>query len=185
MPTIKKTTSDWRYDVSAGTHLGYCTAIIDMGTQESKNPKYPEPKRKVKLAFEIPWETYTTEEWEERPKIVYSTYTLSTSDRALFRPVFEALFKGKPEESDYYEIDFNKLVWSPCSITLVQQWDYVNLTQVAPLPKGVQLQPMYNTPFVLDLDKFEETVFNKLSDKMKETIALSPEYKTATDSPTF
>lgn len=185
MPTIKKTTSDGRYDIPAGTHLGYCTAIIDLGTQPSNNPKYPDPKRKVKLAFEIPSETYKTEDWEEKPKIIYTTYTLSTADRALFRPVFEALFTWKPEEDDYYEIDFNKLVGNPCSITVAKEWEYSNVKQVAWLPKWVSLSPMHNKPLVFDLDKFDQKVFDNMWDKMKEQIKASPEYQTAIDWGSF
>lgn len=184
MPTIKQPQGDWRYDVTPWTHLGYCTAIIDLGTQPSNNPKYPEPKRKVKLAFEIPWETYVSD-GEERPKIVYANYTLSTSDRALFKPVFEALFKWTPDTSDYYEIDFNKLVWSPCSITVDKEGDYLNVKQVAPLPKWVNLSPMYNTPLVFDLDKFDKKVFDSLGEKLKEKIMQSPEYEEATKDEEF
>ncbi len=179
MPTIKQTTSDGRYDIPAGTHLGYCTMIVDLGTQPSMNPKYPDPKRKVKLAFEIPWETYKWDDWEDRPKIIYSEYTLSTSDRAIFRPVFEALYKWTPTDDDYYLIDFNKLVGSPCSLTVVKNGEYSNITQVAGLPKWVQLAPMVNTTLTLDLDKFDKKVFDGLGEKMKEKIMSSPEYQEA------
>jgi hypothetical protein len=46
----------------------------------------------------------------EKPLSQWTRFTLSTGEKARFRPVFEALFNGTLTEDGYYAIDFNKLV---------------------------------------------------------------------------
>ena len=187
MPKIEQSTkSDWRYDLEPWTEMAYCTAIIDMWTQPW-SVQYPAPKRKVKIAFEVPNQMYTNQDGVECPKIIYANYTLSTAEKATFRPVFEALYQWTPDTDDYYAINFDKLVWSACSITLERKGDYVNVTQVAKLPKGVNLSvSMHNTPFTFDLDSFDQKKFDSLGEKIKEKIITSPEYQKATwEDPKF
>lgn len=176
MPKIEKNTS--YQNPSVGNHWAYLISIIDMWTQPWSQ-QYPTPKRVVKLQFELPLETCTFD-WVEKPLSIRATYTLSTGERARFRPVFEALYKGKPTEDDYYAIDFERLIWSPCTVTIVENGEYFNVTTVAPLTKGITLPAMYNEPKVLDLDRLDEDKMQKtlagLWEKMREKIMNSPEY---------
>lgn len=177
MPKIEKTTS--YQSPSVGSHWAYLISIIDMGTQPWSQ-QYPTPKRQVKLQFELPLEKWVFD-WVEKPNTIWSTYTLSTADRALFRPVFEALFQGKPTEDDYYDINFDKLIWSPCTVTVVQNGEYFNVTTVAPLTKWITLPPVFYELKVVDLDKLDDKtikVIGSLGDKMKEKLMSSPERTT-------
>lgn len=180
MPTIAKSTWGTYKKLSAWSHASYCTSIIDLGTQPW-SAQYPTPKRVVALQFECPFETDVFE-WVEKPLSQWTRFTLSTGEKARFRPVFEALFQGTPTEDDYYAIDFSKLVWSPCTITITDSGEYTNVTAVTPLTKGIVLPPMFNAPKVLDLDRWndeDEKVFDSLGDKFKEKIMSSPEFQKA------
>lgn len=185
MPKIQPTTGNYK-KLSAWSHAAYCISVIDLWTQPW-SAQYPTPKRVVALQFETPFETDVFD-WVEKPLSTRARYTLSTGEKARFRPVFEALFDGTPAEDDYYAIDFNKLVGNPCTITVTEQWDYTNITAVTPLTKWMVLPPRYNETKTLDLDRWNDEdikTFNSLWDKFKEKIAASPEYKEAIESPKF
>lgn len=178
MPKIERTTTSYQ-NPSAGSHWAYLISIIDLGTQPWSQ-QYPAPKRVVKCQFELPFEKGTSD-GVEKPLSVWATYTLSTGEKARFRPVFEALFKWTPTEDDYYEIDFDKLIWSECTVTVVQDGEYTNVSQVTPLTKWMILPPVFNELKVVDLDKLDDKtikVINSLGDKMKEKLMSSPERTT-------
>jgi hypothetical protein len=68
-------------------------------------------------------------------------------------------------------------------LNVIQQHEdgetYANIANIARLPRGV-LAPKPTNPFVyvwLTSEEFDIPAFNKLSDKMKETIIDSPEYQ--------
>lgn len=181
MPKIEKPTGYTQ--ASAWSHWAYLISIIDLGTQPGSQA-FPTPKRMVKLQFELPLEKAVFD-WVEKPLSVWATYSLSTGEKAKFRSVFEALFQGTPEDTDYCEINFDKLIGSPCTITLVENGEYINVTQVAPLTKWITLPPVYNELKVFDIDRLDEDkmqkVLNNLWEKMKEKIMSSPEYSTSKD----
>lgn len=183
MPTIAKATGGSYQNPPVWSHAAYCISVIDLGTQPW-SVQYPTPKRVVKLQFELPFEKGTFD-WVEKPLSVWATYTLSTGEKARFRPVFEALFQWTPSEDDYYAIDFKKLVWAPCTVTLTQSWEYVNVSAVTPLTKWMVLPERVNELKVFDLDAFDDAMFNKLGEKIKEKIIASPEYKEAAKEAKF
>lgn len=179
MPIIPKNNQEFQ-NPPVWSHGAYLIGIYDMGTQPW-SAKFPEPKRQVKLHFELPFEKGMFD-WVEKPLAIWATYTLSTHENARFTKVFEALFQGTPTEDDYTNMDFYKLIGSPCTVTIVQNGEYVNVEQVWPLTKGITLPEVFNELKVIDLDKFDQSTFEKLGEKMKAKIASSPEFQKLEDA---
>jgi hypothetical protein len=158
-----------------GTHIGICYRIIDLGTQTTTG-KYGEKKqRKVMLSFELINELME----DGRPFSVSSRYTLSGFQNALLRKHLESWRAKAYTDDEFAAFDITKLIGVPAMLTLTEAGDYVNITGISKLPKGTPIRTVTNEPLVLELSNvgFKQAVYDKLHDKLKETIAGSPEYK--------
>jgi hypothetical protein len=79
--------------------------------------------------------------------------------------------------------DIRNIVGKPCMLQIVHATKdgktYSNIAAVAAMPKGMAAPEMVNEAVFLSLtpDEFKDDVFNALSDRLRETIQASPEYK--------
>lgn len=158
-----------------GTHIGICYRVIDLGTQTTTG-KYGEKKqRKVMLSFELINEAMD----DGRPFSVSSRYTLSGYANAMLRKYLESWRAKAYTDDEFSAFDITKLLKHPAMLTLTESGDYVNISGISKLPKGTALKPLTNEPLTLILtnEDFQPAVYDKLHEKLKETIAASPEYK--------
>lgn len=163
----------------AGVHPATCIAIIDMGTQQGKYG----PKHEVRTMFEFPFSLMV----DGKPHVALRNYGLSLNDKADLRRDIEA-WRGKPFTKDQAEeFDLVKLLGQHCQINYAPGRDGngMFITGVMPLPKvngkyavDMPSEPS-NTPKFLELssDRFDAKVFDSLSDKTRQKIADSPEFK--------
>jgi len=175
----------------AGQHMAVCTRFIDLGTQTTQSQWGTKRQRKVMLAWEIPG---VRVEWEkdgqryEGPALHYERFTFSTHEKAEFRQKLE-MWRGKPfADSDFGDgpeaFDCKNLIGVGALLQIAHKTDggktFANL-QAIMLPPGGRAawakpegQLMY---LALTAEEFDPMVYQSLSDKMKETIASSPEYQ--------
>jgi hypothetical protein len=163
-------------NVPAGTYIGLCFRVIDLGHQ------YSEFYKKADHKILISWELNELMQ-DGRPFSISRRYTLSSGKKANLRKDLES-WRGKPfSEEEYGTFDLGKLIGKPCMIGIAQTMrdgeTRSDVSSVMGLPKGTAAPAPVNETVYLSLakDDFQQSVYDKLSDGLKATIAKSPEYQ--------
>ena len=154
-----------------GTVNAVCTRVIDLGTQESKMGK---KKRTVLIAWEI---AQLME--DQRPFLVLARFPANTSPQSLLGAILEQ-WKGAPlNEAELKGYDLGRLLGKPCLLTIMREGNYTNVKTAVKLPKGMAPLEVHGPFTHLDLNRFDQGVYDSLSEGLKATIAKSPEYQKA------
>lgn len=156
----------------AGTFGAACIKVIDLGTQKVDWEGSVKFQRKVFIQWEI------DELMEDkRPFVTGRKFTVSMHEKATLRAFLKG-WRGRDfTDEELQGFDPKKLIGAPCMLSLVQNGDFVNIASAAKLPKGMNALKPVNETVYFSLDDFDQKVFDSLSDKMKETIGMSPEYQ--------
>lgn len=161
--------------VPAGTHVGICVMVVDMGVQPGGKFK---PTRKVYLRWELPNERT---KWKDRdgvehegPMIIGKQYTLSLSEKANLRADLESWRGRMFTEAELKGFDVINVLGKPCMIGVthntVGQKTYANVSAVMGLPKGTTVPAPHNKPVSYTPDEHNEAVYEMLPDWIKEAI---------------
>jgi hypothetical protein len=168
----------------AGTHVATCYRVIDLGTQETKFEGKVNHKHQVMVSWELNEEKMK----DGKPFAAHKTYTFSFHEKSNLLKDLES-WRGRPFRDDEWgTFSLKKLLTVPCMLTIVHESKrddtYANIRAVASLPKGMKdengkpkVPPLVNELVYLELSNFDRAVYEKLSDKLKEKIAKSPEYQ--------
>lgn len=170
----------------AGNHVAICYRLIDLGTQIVEWQGVKKTQRKVLISWELPNELMTEGDYAGQPFTIGRRYTWSMSEKANLRHDLES-WRGKAFTDDDFvgpnRFNARNIIGKPCMLSIVHESKdgntYANIKSVAAMPKGMTAPPMINTPiyFTLERDGFDNVVLDGMSDKMKETIKASPEYR--------
>jgi hypothetical protein len=91
---------------------------------------------------------------------------------------------GKPlTDKEATDFDMNSLLWKTCYVTIIHNWEYVNVDSITGIKKTDKSLVPVNDLRLFSLDEFDENVFNSLPEKTKEKIITTPEYKKIHDLP--
>lgn len=157
--------------------MAVCYQMIDLGTQKTSFKGETKSLHKIMLGFELQDEMMD----DGRPMVVASRYTLSGFKGAILRKHLESWRAKAYTDETFAAVDFTKLLGVPAMLTLTQSEDekYVNITSISMPPKGTELKPLVNEKrfLILDNEQFNPKVFESLHEKLRETIASSPEYQ--------
>jgi hypothetical protein len=155
-----------------GSYAAVCIRMIDMGTQESTWEGATKMAHKVKIVWEL------SEKMKDgRPFITSRDFTVSLHQKSTLRAFLNG-WRGRDfTEEELSGFDPKVLIGKGCLLSLVQKGEYVNVASASRLPKGMEAPVVQNPTIFFSLSDFEQTEFDKLSDKIKEKIMLSPEYK--------
>jgi hypothetical protein len=157
-------------DAPAGTHMGRCYSIIDLGTQHGDYGV----NNQVMVRFELPEELMD----DGRPFSVAAFWTNSTNEKATLRIVLET-WRGKPftqEEIDRFDLE--KIIGVPGLVTIgPNKKGRMKIMGVGPLMKGQKCPPQVNPAVTFWLDEFDRAVFDSLPDGLQAIIKESDEYK--------
>ena len=175
----------------AGTFPAICYRVVDLGTQDTTYKGQPKRAHKVLISWELKDEEaifQDPETGETKPMSVHQQYTWSMGEKANLRKALESWRGLKFTESDFGPggFDVRKLIGQPCILGIVHSESgdktYANISAISKLPKAMKdtIGPLTNEKQFLWLDEglFDQAMFDKLSDKMKEKIMASPEYRT-------
>lgn len=166
----------------AGSHVAICTRVVDLGTQDVNYQGQASRKRQVMLT----WELQCDEKMSDgRPFTIGKKYTWSMHEKSGLRKDLQTWRGVNFKDSDFGPggFDIRKIVGQPCllSVTHKEKPDGIRaeVAGVMKLPKGSHVEKQVNPPtFVwLDKDDFSQPDFDRLTDRLKETIRNSPEYK--------
>lgn len=177
--------------VPAGNHIATCYRLIDLGTQMVEWKGTKKTQRKVMLSWELPNELMTEGEYAGQPFTISRRYTWSMSEKANLRHDLESWRGRKFTDEDFVgpkRFNARNLIGKSCMLSIVQEdregTTYANIKAVAAIPKGMAMPTPVNKQvyFTLEKDAFDANALEGLSDKLKETIKGSPEYRELIDA---
>lgn len=144
-------------------------------------------QNKVRIGFELPTELKVfKEEKGEQPRVISQEYTLSFHEKSKLRKVIEACDPNAlkvGEDGFLEEFDIEQLIGKECLITIAHKPKkdgsgiYAYVDGATRLPKGMKCPEAINPPVVLSYDKWDEAVFLKQPDFIREKIMSSQEYQ--------
>ena len=169
--TMKATSGGDFESPPEGTHNAVCVGLIDKGTHRREFNGEAKMRRELMISWEIDEQRNDGKRFR-----VGSTYTLSFNEKAKLRQHLEA-WRGK-KMGDGEDFDLAAILGKPCMLTLAKNdRGYVNVVGVAGLPKGMAPIAPEDGVICFNLDSPDNAEFEKLSEKMQEYIAESPEYE--------
>lgn len=180
MPIVLPKESKLEFELPpAGTHVATCYRVVDLGTQITDWMGQTKTQHKILIGWEMPDETMT----DGRPFSMQKRYTLSSHEKATLRLHLEA-WRGKAfTEGEFGSFDLGSLIHMSCLLnvkhTTKETKTYADIGGIMKLPKGTVSPALINAPVYFSLDNFEQSVFDSLSDNLRETIMKSPEYREA------
>ena len=171
---------------SCGVHVARCIRCIDLGTQSSNFAGETKAQRKLQVTFELLGEEKQT---NGEPFLVSRRFTASMNEKSSLRGFVESWLGRKLIAADFNGgFDIGDLLNRHAQLNLVETErdgkKYVNIQSITPLPKGMAVPGGHNEVVFFDLDGPDWTVFESLSQGLKDAISQSPEYQKLTSAST-
>lgn len=164
----------------SGVYPARCTRIIDLGRQEANFKGQAKLVHKILFAFESS-EPMPDGEKKGEPFLITTRYTASLSDKAILRKDLESWRGRKFSSAELEAFDLKAVLGKPCLLNMIHNDEggktYANISSIMPLAASMTAPQARGELLFLSLAAFDKSVFDKLSDKLKETIAKSPEYQ--------
>jgi len=166
----------------AGSHLGICVGIIDLGTQVSpfNDELTGEPKmnKQVFIQWELPNELMANDE----PFTIGRFYTASLSEKANLRKDLQA-WRGREftaEELDGFSL--KNILGKACLLSVIHYTKKngsagAKVGSVMQLTKGTDIPKPRNKMVAFDIEAWDQEVYLNLDEYWRESIANSVEGK--------
>lgn len=158
-----------------GTYAARCIWVIGMGPQVVNF----QGQESVKVQIYIGWEIASETMRDGRPFMVGQTYTASFNKKSKLRINLES-WRGRAFTQEELEgFDLAKLAGVPCMVSVIHNESsngktYVNLSSIAPLPKGMECPPLVNDTIVFDPENFVQSDYEQLPQWLQDKINVSP-----------
>lgn len=177
---LTATSSDFEMP-PAGVHPARLFRIVDLGTQAGDYQGKPTTARKVLLSFELLGDERMQ---DGSPFAISRRFTASLGEKAALR-AFINQWRGKALTDDEIKagFDMKRLLGAPCMLNVTETEregkTYANIASISPVPKVLHVQEGVNRPEMFDLSTPDWGIFDRLSERLQQTIAASPEYAAA------
>lgn len=183
MSIVATTSSTTRELIPAGNYIARAYQMIEIGTVTEFFNGESKQMKKVRIGWELPTELKIfKEENGEQPLVISKEYTLSMHEKSKLRIDLKS-WRGKDfTEEEARSFDITKLLGAPCMLNIIHKPSkdgtrmYQEIAGITSLPKGMKAPPQLNKNFVLSYDNFDEDVFEKLPDFIKQKMKGSVEY---------
>jgi hypothetical protein len=181
---IKEQTKSAIEPIPAGISQAIFAQVIDLGTHDVKvmGSKDTKKAHKLLIVWELPFETYKTENGEKR-RSISKRYTASLHKKASLRAMLESA-RGKPfSDADLKAgFDISKVVGVNCQLNIVHAnvdgKTYANISNVVPLGKGMAPQVLEGQPVVFNIPEAGDIELpDTLPEWIKDVIKDSDEWK--------
>lgn len=160
----------------AGNHIARCVRLIDLGTQRNEYQGKVSLRNQVMVTWELCDETMEID-GEHKPYLVSKFYTNSLNEKANLRADLESWRGQALSDEDLKGFDLQKILGAACMVNVVHtEKGKAKVSGVAKMPKGIKAQEPKNPLVAFWLDEFNPTVFDGLSDGLKDIIKRAPEY---------
>ena len=175
----------------AGTFIARCYRFLDLGSHDQTYQGESKGlKRLVMIGFELPTELMTEGEYAGKPFTIHKRYTWSMHEKATLRKDLESWRGRKFNDADFGPggFDVRNLLGKVCTLTITHSASengdrqYANITAIGAAMKGINIPEQINASVYLSLepDRFDGHAFDGLSDKLKDFIRQTPEYRDLT-----
>ena len=166
-----------------GSFAAVCVCVIDLGTQLIKSPTYGDKhQRKVRIAFETTEVIQDEGDYQGKPYLAQSQFTVTSSENGLLRPFMEG-WRGRKYASETDAVvglsKMDKMIGYAAMLNIVHSDDgkYANIASASPMPQGLEAPKPVMDTVIFSLDQPNWSEFEKLTDNTKQKIMESPEYK--------
>lgn len=164
--------------VPVGAYPARCVRIIGIGTQHSEYEGKPNKAIKVIISWELPTELIEDGEYAGQPYMVSKFYTQSLGEKANLRKHL-ASWRGRdftPEELAGF--DLANIAGKSCMVSVIHSTKgKAKVDSVMALPKGMTVPAQVNPTVIFNIFQWDQTIFDSLTDGIKELIKQSDEYK--------
>jgi hypothetical protein len=164
----------------AGTHVGTCFRVVDLGTQ---NGSYGQQRQIL-----ISWELQDERMADGRPFTVGRRYNFSADRKSTLRTDVEGWLGRVLTAADFGQLNLGDLLGCTCTLGIkhnrVGERTYANIVSVMQAPKGTppRLSVINGAvSFSLDDRPFAYSDFDALPQWLQDVIRKSPEYQRATN----
>lgn len=162
-----------------GIHVARSIRLIDIGTQKSDYQGTVTHKRQFILTWELSNELMSRGDLAGQPFVVSKFYTASLSEKSNLRKDLVS-WRGREFSADELSgFDPRNILDKPCMVQIIDKEGKHRVASVTGVPKGTQVPSAHNEIQFFSLDDYDHDLFMSLSDRMKELIMKSPEYKRA------
>lgn len=141
--------------LEAGMYAARCVQLYDLGMQF--NELANRSQRQVMIAFELPTERIEID-GEDKPRMMYSTYTASLNERSRLRKDLES-WRGKPFTDDELKaFDLNRILNTTCMLSVSTKKsktsgnEYAVISSIGKTMKGLEVAQAETTIYSFDLD---------------------------------
>lgn len=172
--------------VTAGSHDVMLMRVVDLGTQPGSG-KYPAPKRKLQLTYEVLDQTVDIG-GQQKPMWIYDNIApvyVSESKQTNYHKLLNTLFGRELSFDEAKVAKFEDILGTIYTANIVHNWQWENIGSIAKASKVSQEHyKNYQSPnemFVFSLDEFDKEVFEKIWEKTRSKIMESPEYESIFD----
>lgn len=160
-----------------GVFKARCYRIIDLGTHLITGQFGAANKRQVQFTFELADSLME----DKRPfSIRTKRFTLSLHENAALKKFLDSWRGVKMDKEEAKTFDILTLIGQTAMVSVVhvkdQEMTYANIDAIMPL-KTEDCPKAVNKPFIFTFEDFNKEAFSQLSDKMKEWLENTPEYR--------
>lgn len=163
----------------AGTHVGVCVSIIDLGTQTTPF-KNDDGSQKIAHQCFIQWELPSEIMEDGKPFTVGKFYTISLHEKANLRHDLEA-WRGQPfTDEELKGFALAKILGKPCMVNVGHKLKADKsvsaiVNGVVAMPKGMPVPAPTNDLVMFDIDQWDQKVFDGLAEYWQKQILASME----------
>ena len=129
--------------VPAGSHIAVCDMIVWLGIQPGSG-RFPDPKPKVYLRFQLPNERYQFEKDGKKvnaPRLIGQDYTASMNEKANLRHLLASWRGLEFSDEEAAKFDIGTVIGCPCMLMVMhtkkEKRTYANISGIGPVPKGI------------------------------------------------
>jgi hypothetical protein len=171
--------------IPAGNYVARCYQMLDIGTVDENIMGDVKHLHKVRIGFELPTELKVfKEENGEQPIVISKEFTLSLHEKSALRQSLKAWRSKDFTEEEARAFDISKLLGIACMLNIIHKPAkkdptkiYEEIAGITPIPKGMTCPEQINPTQELSFDEFNQSLFEKLPDFLRDKIKSSDEYK--------
>lgn len=161
-----------------GTYVARCFKVIDLGTSMVEYLGEAKKQHKISVSWELLDDKVRMD--DGRPYAIGKTYTLSLHEKSsLYKDL--VAWRGKsftPEELDGFDI--KNILGAYCMVQVIHETrEGKTYAKMSTIMSTKEKPTPVNDPVWFDISEFDRSIFDGLSDWLKERIVASDEYKSA------
>lgn len=171
----------------AGSHLGRCYKIIDLGSQKSEYMGEVKVQHKIMIGWELHGDDNDGKPLtmdDKRPLSIFKYYTLSWFETSNLRKDLQS-WRGKPwTDAEAVRFDLKTILGAWCMLNVIisnkNGKTYSNVAGITPVPSMIKqagLPSAVNPNQLFIISDPDMEIYNSLSKSLQEKIASSPEWQ--------